>query len=129
MPRTGVGVAPRLPSAFFAMLFSGAAILQFNDPDPGLWIAAYASAAGLATAAAFGRVHFWPSALLAAIFALWAATLLPTLLESESAAFTSFRMQSPSHEESREAIGLLLGAAYAAWLALRCRSRTRLNSP
>ena len=129
MPRAGVGVAPRLPSAFFAMLFTGAAILQFNDPDPGLWVAAYASAAGLAMAAAFGRSHFWPSALLAAIFALWAATLLPALLASESAAFSSFRMQAPSHEESREAVGVLLCAAYAAWLARRCRSRARLNSP
>lgn len=129
MPRSGIGSTPRLPSAFFAILFSGAAILQFNDPNPALWVAAYASAAGLATAAAFGRVHFWPSALSASLFALWALTLLPALLASESAAFTSFRMQSPSHEESREAVGLLLCAGYAAWLALRCRSSTPLSSP
>jgi len=118
-----------LLSGLFALLFGSAALLQFNDPDPALWVAAYASAAGLAAAAALHKAHFWIAAPLAALFALWTASLLPSLLASESAAFTSFRMHSPSHEEGREAIGLLLCAAYASWLAFTCRGRTRLNSP
>jgi len=129
MPKAGLGSAAGLPSALFAILFASAAALQFNDPDPDLWVAAYASAAGLATAAALGRAHFWTSALLAAIFALWTAALLPSLIASESAAFTSFRMQSPAHEEGREAVGLLICASYATWLALACRRSARLNSP
>ena len=119
----------RLLSVLFALLFAVAAVLQFNDPDPVRWAAAYASAACLAAAASLGRTRFWLSALFAAGFAIWSLTLLPNLRVAESAAFTSFRMQSPSHEESREAAGLLLCATYAAWLAAVCYRRERLNVP
>ena len=87
-----------------------------------IWVTAYASAAGLAAAAALGRARFWPSALLAAGFAIGSLGILPSLLDAEREAFTSFRMQSPSHEQSREAAGILLCAAYASWLAIRCRA-------
>ena len=112
----------KIASALFALLFAVAALLQFNDPDPAIWVTAYASAAGLAGAAALGRTRFWPSALLAAGFAIGSLGLIPNLVDAERAAFTSFRMLSSSHEESREAAGLLFCAAYAAWLAARCRA-------
>ena len=129
MSKQNLEDSARLVSALFALLFSAAAVFQLNDPDPIRWIAAYASAAGLAGVAALGRARFGPAALLAAGFALWTATLLPSLLDAERAAFTSFRMHASSHEESREAVGLLLCAAYAAWLAKRCRRSVRLSSP
>ena len=112
----------KIVSVLFALLFALAALLQLNDPDPAIWVTAYASAAGLAAAAALGRARFWPSALLAAGFAIGSLGILPSLLDAEREAFTSFRMQSPSHEQSREAAGILLCAAYASWLAIRCRA-------
>ena len=112
----------KIASVLFALLFALAAVLQINDPDPALWIAAYASAAGLASTAALGRARFWPSALLALGFSIWGLSLLPSLVDAEREAFTSFPMQSPSHEEGREAVGLLVCAAYAAGLAVHCRT-------
>jgi len=112
----------KIVSALFALLFALAALFQLNDPDPAIWVTAYASAAGLAAAAALGRARFWPSALLAAGFAIGSLGILPSLVDAEREAFTSFRMQSPSHEQSREAAGILLCAAYASWLAFRCRA-------
>ena len=47
----------RIVAGFFVLVFGLSIAVQFNDPDPVLWIAIYAVAAVLATAAVFGR--FW----------------------------------------------------------------------
>ena len=113
------------PRTWHPVSTSSTSIVAPKAGSPGC----YASAACLAAAASLGRTRFWLSALFAAGFAIWSLTLLPNLRVAESAAFTSFRMQSPSHEESREAAGLLLCATYAAWLAAVCYRRERLNVP
>ncbi len=91
----------RVFAAVCALLFAAAAAVQWNDPDPAIWIALYGAAAGLAGASAWGA----PSALLcfglAALAGVWAASLLPGVVSE--AAFTW-------NEVERELAGLLLVA-------------------
>ena len=120
--------ASRATSAGFALVFVAAAALQWNDPDPLRWIAAYGAAAALALAALLGHVGFWPSACAALAFAGASVPLLPSLLASDAATYTSFEMTSTTAEEAREAIGLLICAAYAAGLAWTSRRRHATRS-
>lgn len=119
----------RSASIVFALVFLIAAIVQWNDPDPLVWILAYLVAAGLSLGAALGRVSVLLAALAAAVFLVSFLTLAPSLFGAESAAFTSFQMQSPSHEEPREAIGLLLAAVWCGVLAGWARRRSSTSSP
>ena len=98
----------RRASAVFAAVFLLAAVVQWNDPDPWLWIAGYGFAAGLSAASALGRVWLWPNALAAVAFTLWFASLAASLPTAPSEAFTSFEMQATSHEEPREAMQAFL---------------------
>ena len=51
----------RRAAFFFAVLFLLAALLQWNDPDPAIWMAGYGLAAALSALAAIGR---YPACLL-----------------------------------------------------------------
>ena len=53
----------RIACASMAALLAFAALVQSNDPDPGLWILAYAMGAGISFAGAAAR--FWPRPTLA----------------------------------------------------------------
>ena len=107
----------RVACVAMACVFAVGAFVQLNDPDPWLWILAYAVASALSLAAALGFRPVAVNAALALVFALWFASLAPTLVGAPSAAFSSFEMQASAHEEPREAVGLLLLAAWSAGLA------------
>ena len=47
----------RWASAAMALLFSSAAVVQWNDPDPLPWIVAYCATAYLAARRALGRIN------------------------------------------------------------------------
>ncbi len=108
----------RVASAVFCAVFLLAVAVQWNDPDPLVWMVGYGLAAGLSLAAFFGRFPVLPNALAAIAFALWFLSLAGTLPGAPSEAFTSFRMQAAGHEEPREAVGLLLCAVWTALLAV-----------
>ena len=56
----------RLASALFAALCLAAAAVQYNDPDPALWIVLYTVCAGVSGLAAAGvRRAWWGAAPLA----------------------------------------------------------------
>ena len=97
------------------------AVVQSNDPDPVLWILGYLVGAALSLHAGFGHRAFLPNMVAALVFGVWGATLVTTLLEAPVDAFTSFRMESDSHEEPREAVGLVLRSGWCAFLSLRAR--------
>jgi len=115
----------RIASGIFTALFLLSASLQWNDPDPARWIAGYLVAAGLSLAGSFGRVPVVPNAAAALAFAAWFATLAASLPNAPSEAFTSFHMQAASHEEPREAVGLLIAAVWTAALAVTGARRAR----
>jgi hypothetical protein len=114
----------RLLSALMFGVFLLSAGVQWNDPDPWLWIPLYGLAAALAALAAAGRLSLRANAaalvLFVVLFAFWA----PGLRSARSDAFTHWRMQSPADEAAREAGGLALCALWSAVqtaLALRAR--------
>ena len=115
----------RAGAALMCALFLLSVAVQYNDPDPALWMSLYGLAAALAGLAAAGRLPLWPNVaalvLFGALFAAWA----PTLVGARHEAFTSFEMRAAADEEPREAVGLALCAAWsavqtlAAWRARR----------
>lgn len=113
-------------SAFgFAMaaLFVLSAAVQWNDPDPVVWIAAYLVPAALCAGASLGRV---PRAWLVVGFVLYAAVAswwLPSILEMSSSTFSTIGMESRADEEAREGLGLWICAVALGVLALRIERR------
>jgi len=97
--------------------------VQWNDPDPHLWMPIYGLAAALAGMAAAGRLPLWPNAaalgVFLALFALWA----PSLVGARHEAFESFHMLAPEDEAPREAGGLALCALWSAVQTLAARKR------
>jgi hypothetical protein len=95
-------------------LFLLSVAVQYNDPDPWLWMPLYGLAAALAGLGALGRFPLGPNAaalaLFVGLFALW----VPSLLVARREAFTSFAMRASGDEEPREAVGLGLCAAWSA---------------
>ncbi|MBK7948440.1 MAG: transmembrane 220 family protein [Deltaproteobacteria bacterium] len=113
-----------LDGAFF-LLFLLAVAVQYNDPDPLVWITGYGIAAGLSLAACFGLFPVLPNLLAGFGFSLWFLSFATTLPGAPVEAFTSFKMTAASHEEPREAIGLLLAAVSTFGLAIRGHLRVR----
>lgn len=85
---------------FVALLFACFAVVQYNDPDPLIWILAYGYAAAVTIPPIFGRHTLWP-ALGLALYLGWSFTLIGTV---------------DAHwievEEARESLGLLLAALW-----------------
>ena len=104
----------RVGAAILCVLFLLSVGVQYNDPDPGLWIALYGLAAVMAGLCAAGRLPLWPNFAALVLFLAFFAAWSPTLFGARSEAFTSFEMRAANDEEPREAIGLLLCAGWSA---------------
>jgi hypothetical protein len=106
----------RVFGALGALVFGAFAALQLNDPDAFAWFAIYGLASALCLAVALGR-RTWPSGVVVPTVALvWALSLLPTILAQPvvwPAVFGPGGMaMAPGVEETREALGLLIVAAW-----------------
>jgi branched-subunit amino acid transport protein len=119
------GLAFRAFASVMCALFVLSVAVQYNDPDPELWMPIYGLAAALAGLGAAGRLPLRANAaalvVYLALFALWA----PTLVGARHQAFESWRMQAPEDEEPREAGGLAL---CALWSAVQTLTARRLRS-
>ena len=116
----------RIGSTLMSVLFALGAAVQWNDPDPLLWIAAYLVGMGLSVLGALGRPHGLASLLAALVLGVSFLVISPSLLGAPEEAFTSVKMQAVDHEEPREAVGLALlsgwSFALAYWAAGRARA-------
>jgi len=110
------------------LVFTLAAFVQWNDPDPLLWISLYALAALLSLAAAAGRVWLWPSVAALALYLMGVSSLLHALADARVSAFTSWKMRDVSDEKAREALGLAICAAWMVVLIVRARAERRGRS-
>ena len=110
-----------------AGVFVLGAFVQWNDPDPVPWIAAYLVGAASATHAARGGHAFLPNLIAALVFAAWASSLVATVPDAPSEAFTSVQMRARGHEEPREAVGLVLLAASCGLMAWRARRGSQVG--
>ena len=94
----------RIVAALFCVLFLFSAAVQFNDPDPWIWIIAYLIPAALAALAGANRYYFRLSVAACASYILAALLVFPGWLPEWF-----------DHEEFREAGGL---AICVIWLAV-----------
>jgi len=115
-----------------AALFTLFAAVQYNDPDPVVWIAIYGLAAIASAAAGLRPRSSWlVPAIVGVVAALWSASLSTRILGAPmdiEQVFGTTRMINTAVEETREALGLLLVAAWMGvltWRGLRQGRKTR----
>ncbi len=101
-------------NAIFALLFLSFAALQYNDPDPVIWILIYGAMAVVCFMAIRGRYSNPAMIGLAAVYIVYALLLSPALLtwlssDDRSLLFDDLaKMQYPYIEETREILGLMI---------------------
>jgi len=112
----------------FGVAFALAVSVQFNDPDPVLWVLIYSLATGFCVAFHLGRLDWRLSAGVVAVAVVWAATLVPTVIAHPppmSDVFGDVKMYAPGVEEAREAGGLALVASWLGALTVAVLRRNR----
>jgi hypothetical protein len=114
-------------NALMLLMFVFSVVVQYNDPDPAVWMTIYGSAA-LACIAVMLKRDIW--IFPAAVFVLatvWAATISPHVLGKVPflEMFSAWEMKDVGVEESREMYGLLIVAIWMAVLMLRARRRRK----
>jgi hypothetical protein len=99
-----------------ALLFAWSAYVQWNDPDPVVWILAYGAVAACCALAAFGRRPRAAITVLLAGLVVWMLWLSPGFVEAMKAT-------APHIEVVREFLGLLIAVAVLALLRFTGRKR------
>lgn len=111
---------------FLSIIFLLFALVQFNDPDPALWVIVYFTISAFCFLAFRNKFFPWISVIIAVACIIWAIMLFPPslsdwwLLEEES---KSLQMKMPGIEEARESMGLLISAAAMLFLFVKGRKR------
>lgn len=88
---------------FFALLFLTFAAVQFNDPDPMLWVVIYVAFALLSLSVVYFRMPGAVYLLAALMTAVWAWFQWPDVWEGIGESMLTENM-----ERGREALGLLI---------------------
>lgn len=118
----------KICNAVFALAFGLAALVQYNDPDPYLWVTAYLTALACCIAFAVGKLPAKFAYAIAGVAFVWSLTLVPTVVSHPPAlsdVFGDVKMYGPGVEEAREAGGLWL---IAGWLFALGRAAARQRS-
>jgi hypothetical protein len=71
----------RILALILLLLYGAAAVVQHNDPDPMRWYAVYGLASLLCLMALLGKPQRPVMVLLGLAALVWAATLVPTILD------------------------------------------------
>jgi hypothetical protein len=109
-------------NALLLVLFATAAVVQYNDPDPALWMTVYGAGAVCCGLYAAGRLPVLLSravALLCLAGALY--RLAEILLGSPTFVDPTGQAMMGLVEEARELLGFLLTAGWTGLLAARVR--------
>ena len=99
---------------FFGILFILFAVVQFNDPDPLLWIIVYGSMVVVSVMSVFHRYPLRVMIIMAAGFLIMSVLYFPGFATwfNSSDRYLLFddlaKMQFPYIEEAREFLGLLI---------------------
>src|SRR5687767_3452601 len=105
-----------LANGIMLLMFLFSAAVQFNDPDPAVWIGIYGVAAAVCVLEIRRRTPVWMPVTVALLAVGWAATLyygardVPVM-----SLFAEWEMRDVRVEEAREMYGL---AIVAAWMAV-----------
>lgn len=97
---------------FLAFLFILFAVVQYNDPDPWVWIVLYSFVGVVSLFAAFGRYHRYVIIGGLAVCLIWAVTLIPDFINwikmGAPTITGSMKTEEPHIELTREFLGLLI---------------------
>lgn len=112
-------VAQRLLYAGLAVLLGVCAAVQYNDPDPVLWIGLYGAGSLLLALAALGWRSRWATLAVLVAYAAVGITVLPGFVEwllhhPGSDLTAPMSADRPHIEASREFVGLVIAAACVA---------------
>lgn len=96
-----------LANGFMLLMFLFSAAVQFNDPDPFVWMAIYGAAAVVCGLEMRRRAPAWAAVALALIALAWAGSLYYRANEVPiSSLFAQWEMRDLRVEEAREMYGL-----------------------
>ena len=116
----------KVTNSIMAFLFMLSVAVQFNDPDPLVWVLVYAAAAIACVLYAFQRLNWLVPAVIALVSSLWAVYLFPEMIgnindSSLSDIFNFFNMKTLGTELIREIGGLLIIVVWMIVLAVAGR--------
>jgi hypothetical protein len=110
---------------FFALVFALFAAVQYNDPDPVLWIAIYGYAVLMSVMAYKGKFNSYLLLIGIAGYLAGAIYYFPPSVEdwihAEQQA-QSLQMKMPFVEEARESLGLFMAFAVLTFYYLKARA-------
>ena len=102
----------KILNIILTILFVLFAVVQFNDPDPYLWILIYGATAAISGFAIVGKYHKIIILSVIGICIIWMATLIPGVIdwvEKGMPSITgSMKAESPHIEFVREFLGLFI---------------------
>jgi hypothetical protein len=108
-------------SGLMCLLFAAAVLLQYNDPDPLVWVLMYGAAFALsAMAMARGTAPFVAVVIVGVIALAWGILLTVRVpgVAAYGHMFDAWEMHSAVTEEARESVGLFIVAGWMGLLAL-----------
>jgi hypothetical protein len=116
---------------FLFLMFAGFILLQFNDPDPLVWIALYGYIAILLAMAAFNRFNKFLIAAALLIYFAGTVYLFPSVIEWLAKENGKNFMQSMNNEkmyieETRECAGLAICLGCTLLLFFKSRKKSPL---
>ncbi len=118
----------KIASSILALLFLSFTIVQFNDPDPILWIIIYFAMVVVSVAAFFNKFSKLAMVVMAAGYLIYAFILIPGVIEWLNSSDRSLlfddiaKMQHLYIEESREFLGLIICLSALSFYWLKSRS-------
>jgi hypothetical protein len=122
------GVAWKVADGVFLLLFALSVVVQYNDPDPYVWMAIYGAAAVACFLSLRSRLPRWLPMVIALFAILWATSILPRVLGKVPFLdmFAAWEMKDVGIEESREMYGLFI---VAGWMLVLAWRGIRTNKP
>ena len=116
-------LAVQIVNGLMLVLFATAAIVQYNDPDPVLWVGLYGVAALACGLFMADRLPVWLAAVLTGGYVLGGLYLLLPILGPEAFYDSTGREMMGVMETGREMMGLLIMAAWTGFLTWRLHRR------
>lgn len=121
--------------AVLALMFLLFAIVQFNDPDPLIWILVYGAMVVVTVMAAFRYFNRWLLRALLLLFIAYSTLFVSGFWywlthQDKGALFDDLaKMQYPYVEETREFLGLIICIiVLASYLVIAPKQRSKLTS-
>ncbi len=99
------------------------AFVQWNDPDPTIWIITYLLVAAVAGQSLIGHFYKWPSYIFFSVLIMATLTYIPDIInwfgDGMPSITNSMKAESPYIELVREFFGLLISVFVVGWYVLK----------